>query len=430
MQKIRMNANLNTFPSIVLSIAVAFALFFPGCVEKGCTDLNASNYSADAERNDGSCVYDAVTNQANIDFVETYASIVHAMYNDAHTEALNLQETIDLFISNPTIPGLEACKEKWVLAHIPYSQSEGFRFAFGAIDDSANNYERRLNAWDFNPARIDYMEGSPQSGIINDSVNYPSISAKRLLELNDQGGGQQITLGYHVIEFLLWGEDVTALEDELPGLRTFSDYVIADSNANSAKRRGAYLKVCVDQLVIDLKSLSDEWSPSVQNNYRNEFLNLNPKKATRYAMTGLVNFSQFELAKYRLENALGSLEGDEESRFSDNSHRDLYFNSVGLRSVFNGRYGRVDSTYVEGFSLNDLILSLEPQMAARAKSLSDDLVTKATAVPSPLDYTQSIEVMGSVGPVNDMINALTAFGNHLTDVSVEMGTGIKGDLLE
>ena len=143
-----------------------------------------------------------------------------------------------------------------------------------------------------------------------------------------------------------------------------------------------------------------------------------------------MNFSQFELAKYRLENALGSLEGDEESRFSDNSHRDLYFNSVGLRSVFNGRYGRVDSTYVEGFSLNDLILSLEPQMAARAKSLSDDLVTKATAVPSPLDYTQSIEVMGSVGPVNDMINALTAFGNHLTDVSVEMGTGIKGDLLE
>lgn len=71
---------------------------------------------------------------------------MRASFNDAHIEALNLQETIDLFLSNPTIPGLEACKEKWVLAHIPYSQSEGFRFAFGAIDDPANNYEKRLNA--------------------------------------------------------------------------------------------------------------------------------------------------------------------------------------------------------------------------------------------------------------------------------------------
>lgn len=164
----------------------------------------------------------------------------------------------------------------------------------------------------------------------------------RLLELNNQNGGQQITLGYHVIEFLLWGEDVTAPEDDLPGLRTFSDYVVADSNANTAKRRGAFLKVCVDQLVADLKSLSDEWSPSIQNNYRTEFLNLTPKKATRYALTGQVNFSQFELAKYRLENSLGSLDGREESRFSDNSHRDLYFNAIGLKSVFDGRYGRVD----------------------------------------------------------------------------------------
>lgn len=427
-QTFSMNSKLYRLSSALVTAILAVCL--SGCVERGCTDPLAANYNPDAERNDGSCVYDIVTNQANIDFVETYASIVHAMYEDAYLEALVLQETIDLFLSNPTIPGLEACKEKWVLAHIPYSQSEGFRFAFGAIDASENNYERRLNAWDFNPARIDYVEGSPISGIINDSVNYPSIAAKHLLELNDGSGGQQITLGYHVIEFLLWGEDLTPLEDELPGMRAFSDYVLGGSNFNTAKRRGTYLKVCVDQLVADLKSLSDEWSPSIQNNYRTEFLNLTPKKATRFALTGLVNFSQFELAKYRLENSLGSIAGREESRFSDNSHRDLYFNAIGLKSVFDGRYGRVDSTNVEGFSLSDLIVRLQPEMAEKANTLTTDLITKATAVPSPLDYNQSIEVKGSVGPINEMITALKAFGNHLTDVSVEMGIGIKGDLLE
>lgn len=425
-----MNANLNRFPLVFLPVVLLSATFLSGCVEKGCTDPLARNYNADAERNDGSCVYDALTNEANTEFTETYASIVHAMYEDAYTEALTLQETIDLFLANPTIPGLEACREKWVLAHIPYSQSEGFRFAFGAIDDPNNNFEVRLNAWEFNPAYIDYVKGAPLSGIINDSISYPNINANVLIDLNNTQGGGRITLGYHVIEFLLWGEDLSAVEDQMPGQRTFSDYVVGDTNVRSAKRRGEFLKTCIDQLVIDLKNLTDEWSPTIQNNYRAEFLGLNPKKATRFALTGLVNFAQFELAKNRLEQSLSNPSGREESRYSDNSHRDLYFNAVGLRSVMNGRYGRVDSTYVEGFSLYDLIFRLKPDMAPKAKSLTDNVVAKASAVPSPLDFAQSIEVAGSVGPVNETIAALRAYGNHLTEVSVEMGIGIKGDLLD
>ncbi|MDA7836247.1 hypothetical protein N9A49_02440 [Salibacteraceae bacterium] len=424
-----MKIRFKTYFILKTCLLATTVLFLSGCVERGCTDPNASNYNPDAERNDEACVYDAITNEANQDFVETYADIVHAMYEDAYTEALNLQETIDLFLANPTIPGLEACKEKWVLAHIPYSQSEGFRFAYGAIDDPNNNFEVRLNAWDFDASRIDYVKGSPNAGVINDSVTYPTINSTLLLELNNAQGGRQITLGYHVIEFLLWGEDKTGLEDQLPGQRTFSDYVIGDTNVTSAKRRGEFLKVCVDRLVVDLNQLANEWASSSQNNYRSEFLNLSPKKATRYAFTGLVNFSQFELAKNRLENSLSSLVGKEESRFSDNSHRDLYFNVIGLRSVFNGRYGRADSTYVEGFSLNDLIVRLQPAYSSRAKSLSDNIVEKAVLVPAPLDYYQSIEVEGSTGPVNEMIQALRDYGDLLTEISVEMGIGIKADLL-
>jgi len=114
-----MKIRFRTYFILKTCLLATTVLFLSGCVERGCTDPNASNYNPDAERNDESCVYDAITNEANQDFVETYADIVHAMYEDAYTEALNLQETIDLFLANPTIPGLEACKEKWVLAHIP-----------------------------------------------------------------------------------------------------------------------------------------------------------------------------------------------------------------------------------------------------------------------------------------------------------------------
>ena len=68
----------------------------------------------------------------------------------------------------------------------------------------------RVNGWPVVPEFIDYTKANASSGIIQNSQKYPSISKDTIMKLNRVDDSDQITLGYHVIEFLLWGEDNNA----------------------------------------------------------------------------------------------------------------------------------------------------------------------------------------------------------------------------
>ena len=59
-------------------------------------------------------------------------------------------------------------------------------------------------------AYVDYVEGDPDAGIINDPTGYPTIDAALLESLNEEGGETNISTGWHAIEFLLWGQDLSA----------------------------------------------------------------------------------------------------------------------------------------------------------------------------------------------------------------------------
>src|SRR5690606_4452929 len=106
--------------------------------------------------------------------------------------------------------------------------------------------EGQLNAWPMDEAYVDYGEGMPDVGIINDAASYPTIDAELLSELNEQGGETNIASGYHAIEFLLWGQD---LSDDGPGARPWTDYDSSGAGtASNQDRRGTYLLAAADLL--------------------------------------------------------------------------------------------------------------------------------------------------------------------------------------
>jgi putative iron-regulated protein len=195
-------------------------------------------------------------------------------------------------------------------------------------------------------------------------------------------------------------------------------------------RRRALLKAATDQLVEDLGVMANQWNSTVANNYRREYISSNsPGRSTRLAMTGVVSFIQFELGRNRILSTLESFDPNrEESAFSDNTHRDIYYNALGMRNILRGRYGRIDSTYVEGTSLLEIFEEFDEEEAEQITNLMQEIITLASEIEAPYDYAVSLEQETQEGPISDLQFKLERLGIRITELSAEMGMGIRADL--
>ena len=138
--------------------------------------------------------------------VDNYAQGVHHLYSQSLKSAKALDVAIDRFIDEPTPAHLEAAKRLWLRARDDYGLTEVFRFYDGPIDNPEDGPEGLINAWPLDEAYIDYVEGHPNAGIINKPGGFPVINAELLMSLNEQGGEENVSTGWHAIEFLLWGQ--------------------------------------------------------------------------------------------------------------------------------------------------------------------------------------------------------------------------------
>ena len=179
------------------------------------------------------------------------------------------------------------------VARDDYGPTEVYRFYDGPIDNEEDGVEVLVNAWPLDEAYIDYVVGSPNAGIINSPADFPSIDADLIVSLNEEGGEENVSTGWHAIEFLLWGQDTS---EDGPGVRPLEDYT---TNAN-ASRRAAYLATVSDLLLGHLRVMVDAWAPSGSGNYRERFLALAPDDALVRIITGVGELSRGELAGERL----------------------------------------------------------------------------------------------------------------------------------
>ncbi len=306
-----------------------------------------------------------------------YGVLVHANYEDALNGALALQQTIAAFVAAPSADGLAAARKAWLEAREFYGQSEAFRFYGGPIDDDKGP-ESRLNAWPLDESFIDGVKDQPQAGLINDRKI--ALTKKTLASYNERGGEENISSGWHAIEFLLWGQD---FNDAGPGQRSFEDFV--DGKAPNADRRRRYLSVVTELLIDDLRFLVRAWAPSQSNNYRARF-ERGGNESLRKIFVGLGSLSRGELAGERLEVALASQDQeDEHSCFSDNTHRDAVTNALGIENVWLGRYKRRDGSLLQGPSLRELVAAKDAALAERTTQQIAASVRAAEGIQAPFD---------------------------------------------
>lgn len=308
--------------------------------------------------------------------VKNYAAIVHANYSDCLSEAKRLREAIRAFLKKPSEKGLRNARKVWTEARRPYLQSEVYRYYAGPIDD-ADGPEPLLNSWPMDELYIDAGEGG-DGGIIANEKDFPEITPELIERLNLKDGEKNISCGWHAIEFLLWGQDLSA---DGPGDRKFTDY----TTAPHAARRGQYLQACADLMVRNFEELVAEWAPGKLDNYRATF-----EEGVDYSieriLTGMIFLSGNELAGERLQVAYDTKEQEEEhSCFSDTTVQDMVHDALGVRNVYRGQYARIDGKKVTGKGIRDLALAAAPELVKELDEKIDGSVEKAKRIPEPFD---------------------------------------------
>jgi putative iron-regulated protein len=307
------------------------------------------------------------------DVVTNYADLVHESYQMSLDSAVALDAEIDTFLASPSEDSLAAAKEAWLTARDDYGPTEAFRFYGGPIDNEEDGPEGLINAWPLDEAYIDYVEGAPESGIVNLPEEYPTIDADLLVSLNEEGGEANVSTGWHAIEFLLWGQDQSA---DGPGSRPVEDFTTSEN----ADRRAEYLAVSSDLLLVHLQDLVDAWAPD-SDNFRANFLALPTEEALGMIITGIGELSRGELAGERMTVAYEARsQEDEHSCFSDNTTADIVANAVGIQRVYSGEAGSVD-----GPGIYDLVAESDQELADQLRDSIADSVAMAEAIPAPFD---------------------------------------------
>lgn len=305
-----------------------------------------------------------------------YAALVHASYSDTLAAAKDMQAAIAAFVAAPSAEGLDEARKAWLEGREFYGQTEAFRFYSGPIDD-AKGPEGQINAWPLDEAYVDYVSGKPKAGLVNTPKF--KITKAALAKANERGGEENISAGWHAVEFLLWGQDQS---ETGPGNRSFEDYV--KGKGENAERRAQYLTVATELLVDDLSAMAAAWAPGAKN-YRAKF-EKGGQESVRKIIVGLGSLSRGELAGERMEVALNSQDQeDEHSCFSDNTHRDVVNNAKGIQNVWLGQFTRRDGSKLEGPGVRDLVAAKNPALAEKTTAQIASSVQGAEAIPAPFD---------------------------------------------
>lgn len=350
--------------------------------------------------------------------IDNYASLVFATYSDAKSDAENLKTVINTFTTTPTEVHFTAAKDAWLNARESYGQTEAFRFASGPIDDT-DGPEGLLNAWPLDENYVDYVIGESNSGIINNLIDYPTIDKVTLESLNEVGSETNISVGYHAIEFLLWGQDATDPSEKLAGQRPYTDFTDGGTAKNQSRRR-EYLAVCADLLIDHLQLMINEWQ--VGGTYRTTFLALDEDTAIKNILTALATLSKSELGGERVFVAYDNQDQeDEHSCFSDNTHRDIRLNLAGIANVYRGSYSSIS-----GDSLEDLITETNPTLGAKITAQLGAAESAVNATATPFDFAISDATERPF--VLTSVNALQDLGDKFVEGASAIGISISSQL--
>ena len=215
----------------------------------------------DTSADDPSAFSNLITAQESYrDHLLALASVRYDITLDA---VQKMNADLSALAETPNDRTLEQARTSWRNAYTAYLQSlpstsipvdEPSDWKSAGLTRSA--LTETINPWPLEPGYIDYVDGYPYTGIVNDTTL--NLSEGSLQEQHRFADVSYVSLGFHVIEFLLWGEN---------GQRPASDFNPATAKSatpdrpvvKNQQRRAEYLRTAGQMLQKNLQRLQLRW---------------------------------------------------------------------------------------------------------------------------------------------------------------------------
>ncbi len=374
--------------------------------------------------------------------LETYADIAEAAYADALAGAKAMDAAIEKLIAAPSAETLAAARQAWIDARVPYMQTETYRFGNRIVDD----WEGKVNAWPLDEGLIDYVDGglygadSPENAFYavnvianptlkvgGETIDASEITKTLLTETLHEAGGIEanVATGWHAVEFLLWGQDLNGTEPGA-GDRPATDFDPDNCTGGNCDRRIAYLRTVTDLLIEELEWIVAQWGKG--GDARLAVTETTDQNGLRAIFTGLGSLTYGELAGERMKLGLMLHDPEEEHDcFSDNTHNSHYYNVIGMRNVYFGRYQRIDGSLVQGPGVTDLVRAASAETDANIRNAIEAAVDAMAALKERAETLERYDQMLAIGnedgnaTIQTVIDALVVQAREL-----ERGIAVLG----
>lgn len=343
------------------------------------------------------------------DVTTHYADLALATYQDSLTTAQALQTAVQALITTPNDATLQAARDAWKAARVPYQQSEAFRFGNPIVDD----WEGRVNSWPLDEGLIDYVSAdygneenalatlnviaTPKFTLSGAEIDATTITPDLISGTLHEADGIEanVASGYHAIEFMLWGQDLNGTNPGA-GNRPATDFATGEACTNgNCDRRAAYLQSATDLLVADLTEMVDNWDA---DGPARAAVTADPQKGILAILTGMGSLSYGELAGERIKLGLMLNDPEEEQDcFSDNTHNSHFYDGVGIRNVYLGTYTRTDGTTLQGPALSELVATADPSVDSQLKAELDASVAALQAMKDAGDAGKTFDTLIAPG---------------------------------
>lgn len=335
----------------------------------------------------------------------------YSQMTEALNQAQNLDNLITALLHHPNPSSLEEAQTAWRKAYDAYLRVSFFarfpRFEKPQYRENAETYGvivELLDSWPIEAGYIDYLPVYPLSGIVNDMTL--RINQENLLEQHGFSDMRYASVGFHPLEFLLFGQDgKRSAKDFIPQENSIEVVEIdtregqteeevakemakeqeANKETNAPlgpqnhNRRREYVRVLSALIVRDLQKLADRWEPA-HGYYAKQWRQPQRQINTTSIYQGVLDTVLEDILERHIQPLMQEKElEDLRSPFSASDADNIKALIIGVNQLLTAENGFIDAIKLRNAEAADKISAQLKRLLRDAKRLPTNITSKSLA---------------------------------------------------